>query len=320
MTIYVYATLEEVYILDGKNHILDTLSLNEKEAQEIAAGNVLEKEKEVFKKYDEKIIYCNLRKDQEVLTDYTLLNKIVVLLNPPTKHLQSISIAKSLVQASVRFDTLLIQAIRSIEEMDKTINLLAKRLREWYEWYNPEFSRSIGTHEKFAELIQVQSKEDLLAEIGCKHTMGADLEQEDIDAMYVLARQITDVAKTRETTNKYIDKIMKKHMPNFAALAGTQVGAKLLSIAGSFRKLVRMPSSTLQVLGAEKALFRHLKTGAKPPKHGVLFQHAYVSKSREKGRASRMLANSLALTIRSDYFGGEPTLGKKLLAKLEAKR
>ena len=215
------------------------------------------------------------------------------------------------------------QAIRSIDEIDKSINLLSKRLREWYEWHNPEFSRSIETHEKFAELILTGDRDQLLAQIGIlvEDSMGAQISQKDLDPILALATQIISLAALRESTTQYIHEQMKIHLPNFTAIAGAQVGAKLLGTVGNVMRLVKMTSSTIQVLGAEKALFRHLKTGARPPKHGLLFQHPLVSKAKmgDRGKIARTIANALSLAVRTDYFSPDNrTFGVDKINEIEA--
>ena len=97
---------------------------------------------------------------------------------------------------------------------------------------------------------------------------------------------------------------MKKLLPNFSKLAGTLIGAKILSISGSLDRLVKLPASTIQILGAEKALFQHLKTGSKPPKYGLLYQHPMVKKAKpdHKGKVARILAAKLSLALKVDYF------------------
>ncbi len=112
---------------------------------------------------------------------------------------------------------------------------------------------------------------------------------------------------------------MLEHAPYFTEIAGSQIGGKLLAMAGSFSRLTKMTSSTIQVLGAEKALFRHLKTGAKPPKYGILFQHKFVSNAKpsNRGRVARMFANTLSLAIKSDYFKSTDFDSTKFIQKIE---
>ena len=235
---------------------------------------------------------------------------------------KNIAITKEGLRNSVAEDTLIVQAINSIGELDKAANMLSKRLREWYELHNPEFSRSLGDNEKFAELVLRKDKNKLLEEIGVKKEdcIGADLGQRDIEAIRILAHQIDELFRTRKKIEAYIEESMKHFCPNLAAVAGTITGAKLLEEAGSLRKLSILPSSTIQILGAEKALFRHMKTGSRPPKYGIIYSHSFIQQQvkANHGKAARALADKISIAARVDYFKGE-YVGDRLNKELEGK-
>jgi len=122
----------------------------------------------------------------------------------------------------------------------------------------------------------------------------------------------------RENMEKYIDTAMEEVAPNMKALTGALLGARLISLAGGLTNLAKMPASTLQVLGAEKALFRSLKTGTRPPKHGIIFQHPLLHEAKkwQRGKIARALAGKLAIAARTDVFGGR-YIGEELKADLE---
>ncbi len=216
------------------------------------------------------------------------------------------------IKESVKFDNFIIQAINNIDELNRTSNTLVKRLREWYELENPEFSRKVSAHEKFVELV-VKGDEEKTDD-----SMGAVLTEEDKEPIIELAKEIEKMYLFKQKQEEYIEKIMKKNCPNITAVAGANIGARLMSLAGGMKRLIFFPASTVQLLGAEKALFRHMKTGAKPPKHGIIHEHPIVSKvgKREKGKASRALADKISLASRIDYFKGE-FIGDKLREELE---
>ncbi|MCK4670818.1 MAG: NOP58 family protein [Nanoarchaeota archaeon] len=228
------------------------------------------------------------------------------------------ALTKDAIKASVSEDQFIIQAINSIRETQKVCNILAKRLREWYELHCPEFSKSIGSHEKFAELIQKKDKTELLKEIKTKETMGSDMSKEDLAPIKKLAKELVAMYKFLEEQEIYLKRTMKNMCPNLLAITGPLVGAKLIESAGSLHKLVNFPASTIQLLGAEKALFRHLKTGARAPKYGLLFDHPFIStaKDRDRGKIARHLANKIALTVRIDFYGGK-FIGDKFRDDLE---
>lgn len=222
----------------------------------------------------------------------------------------NLELTKKKVKESVKFDTLLVQAINNIDELNKSANLLAKRLREWYELYNPEFSKEAADNKKFAELI-VQKK-DLK-----KNGMGADLSKDDLKPVTRLAEELHRLYKLKDEETEYVKDVMEKNCPNLSKVAGVLIGAKLIELAGSLEKLAKLPSSTVQLLGAEKALFRHIKTGAKSPKYGVIFAHPFLAKEKS-GKKARALADKISLAAKVDFFKGEYA-GDRLLQELEKK-
>lgn len=233
-------------------------------------------------------------------------------------------ISRESVKQSVQDDQLIIQAIKSIGELDKITNGLTKRLREWYAYYNPEGEKAITDNERFCRVILEKPKELLLKEVKMPKelSMGAELKQEDVEQIKALAVHIVSLYDLREQTEAYIDVLMKKVCPNVLYLAGTLIGAKLLAHAGSLKALSEFPASTVQLLGAEKALFRHLRTNAKPPKYGVLINHPIVASApkQKKGRAARVLADKISIASKVDYFKGEfvaDKLEKKIKTQLK---
>ncbi len=217
---------------------------------------------------------------------------------------------------------MLIQATKSVDELDKAINLLAKRLREWYELHNPETSRAVEGHEAFVETVLDKGKNELLKElkIDASSSIGADLEQEDLEPIRSLIHQIHDLYQLRNAQLEYISNLMDGLCPNVKAVCDAAVGAKLIEHAGSLKRLSEMPSSTVQVLGAEKALFRHMKTGAKPPRHGVIVNHVLIAGVPDKmhGKVARALADKISIAAKVDYFQGK-FIGDKLRKVLEDK-
>jgi len=216
-------------------------------------------------------------------------------------------ITRKAIKESVNEDNLITQTISNITELDRASNLLVKRLREWYGLYFPELSEKIQSHDTFVEVISAKSKTELAKEFSVKNLMGADLDKADVDEMLLLAKQVKALYEVRKQHEIYLEKLMKKYCPNILELAGTTVGAKLLELGKSLKHLAMLPASTIQLLGAEKALFRHLKTGSRSPKYGVVFQHRLIQLAQKKikGKAARMLADKLSLCARLDYFKGE---------------
>jgi nucleolar protein 56 len=218
----------------------------------------------------------------------------------------------------------IIQTVQLINELDKSLNILTGKLREWYSLHFPELNRIIDDHRLYVNLIEKLGnknnfKFEKLADVGVQAkknsilearntSMGADLQPEDEDYLVDLAKNLVSLYHYRDSLEQFIKNIAEEVIPNLSIVAGPVLAAKLVEKAGGLKKLAMMPSSTLQLLGAEKALFRSKKTKAKPPKHGLIFQHPYVnSKPRNlRGKAARTLAAKLSIAARADAFSGNP--------------
>ena len=232
---------------------------------------------------------------------------------------ENMLLVKKMIADSVSSDTFMIQSINSIEELDKVCNTLTKRIREWYGYYFPEMNYLIQDNEEFIRKVIEKSKESFMAEKDIKISMGPELSQKDIDAIIDFARQVSALYSQRERIMKYLEDVMKSYCPNILALTGAMIAAKLLEKAGSLRQLSRLPSSTIQLLGAEQALFRHLRNKRiRPPKHGFILSHPLVGQAKNKGQAARMLAAKISIASKIDYFKGE-FLGDKLLREVEVR-
>jgi len=148
--------------------------------------------------------------------------------------------------------------------------------------------------------------------------MGSDLKKLDVKEIFLLAHEVNSLFALRQKHEDYLEKKMKVFCPNIISIAGVPIGAKLLELAGSLKRLAILPSSTIQLLGAEKALFRHIRTGAKSPKHGVIIQHHLLAQTQKKnrGKMARALADKIAIAAKIDYFKGE-FQGNKLKKQLD---
>ncbi|KPV61690.1 MAG: putative NOP5 family protein [Candidatus Bathyarchaeota archaeon BA2] len=251
-------------------------------------------------------------------------------------HNVSMELAKVRVMRAVeKRDLLVVQAIQTIDDLDKTLNLFMSRVREWYGLHFPELDRLIDKHETYARLILnfgkrdnftvenlekeglPKAKTEQIAE-AAKASMGAELSEEDINQMQAMCRNTLGLYDARQSLEKYVDTMMNEVAPNTRALVGSLLGARLIALAGGLNNLAKLPASTLQVLGAEKALFRSLRTGARPPKHGIIFQHSLIHEAKrwQRGKVARALAGKLAIAARIDAFSGK-YVGDKLTAGLE---
>jgi nucleolar protein 56 len=223
--------------------------------------------------------------------------------------------------ASSEKDLLVKNAIDAIDEVDKSINILVMRLREWYSVHHPSLSRLVEDQDQYARILKETNgresmKRDLLvsAEVpeatielvmnAIPGDIGAELREIDLDIIKVLAISIDNMYNTRKKLEDYVGIVMEEIAPNITALVGSLVGARLISLAGSLEDLARKPSSTVQVFGAEKALFRSIKTGADPPKHGIIYRVSEINSAPywQRGKIARALAGKLSIAARIDAY------------------
>jgi nucleolar protein 56 len=238
-------------------------------------------------------------------------------------HNVAMETAKLRVKGAVeKRDLIVAQAIQTLDDLDRTINLLMSRAREWYGVHFPELDRLVEKHETYARLIvDLGSRDDFtvekleeedipasktegIAKIAEK-SMGADLDEADLKQIQSLCICILRLYDLRQSMETYMDRAMEEVAPNTKALVGSLLGARLIATSGGLMNLARRPASTIQVLGAEKALFRSLKTGTRPPKHGIIFQHTLLHEAKrwQRGKIARALAGKLAIAARTDAFG-----------------
>ncbi len=186
-------------------------------------------------------------------------------------------------------DVELLQMVRTLDEMDTVINLLTERLIDWYISITPAFSRKYrGSGAGAAKLVPM---------IGKNGT----------EPMKKVAREILSMANARTNLMKEVSRAAVLVIPNMSALVGGLVAARLVSRAGGLAAAAKMPGSSMQVIGAEGALFSHIRTGSPSPKHGIVFQHRRVHNApREvRGHVARALASKLVIAARLDYYRGE---------------
>lgn len=229
-------------------------------------------------------------------------------------------------------DLHVIQAINSLDETDKIINAMSSRLREWYGLHFPELDNIIDSINGYSQIVLAGRRDDLskiiyedagfpeskveMLTLVTDKSRGGDISDANLAIVQTLAKQILELFDLRKNLEEHVQTEMKKIAPNLSVILGPAVGARILAHAGSLKNLAVMPASTIQVLGAEKALFRSIKTGAAPPKHGLLFQHALVHAAPrwQRGKIARAVAGKAAIGARVDFHGGG--LNQMLLDKL----
>jgi len=229
-------------------------------------------------------------------------------------------------------DLHIVQNINTLDDTDKIINGMSSRLREWYGLHFPELDNIIDSINGYAQIVVAGKRESLTDDVFVnagfpdskvqmlslvkEKSRGGDITERNLQIVQNLAKNILELFDLRNELEKQVDDQMNEVAPNLSAVLGTTVGARILAKAGSLQKMATMPASTIQVLGAEKALFRALKTGSNPPKHGLLFQHAVVHAAPrwQRGKIARAIAAKAAIAARVDVHGGG--LNNTLLDKL----
>lgn len=240
----------------------------------------------------------------------------------------SLGLAHSMGRHKLKFsadkvDTMIIQAIALLDDLDKELNTYAMRCKEWYGWHFPELAKMITDSVAYARIIltmgvRSNASETDLSEIlpeeveeqvkaAAEVSMGTEITEDDLNNIKALAEQIVDFAAYREQLSNYLSSRMKAIAPNLTAMVGELVGARLIAHAGSLTSLAKAPASTVQILGAEKALFRALKTKHDTPKYGIIYHASLVGQAsgKNKGRIARTLAAKAAVSLRYDCFDEE---------------
>ncbi len=244
---------------------------------------------------------------------------------------KSIQAAEEVIrEASSRPDLHLVQAIQALDDLDKFLNNTMTRVSEWYSLHFPELAQMISDNVALGKLILetgrrgefskdrlegrglTEKKIDAVI-IAAERSKGGEISDRDLERVRSLAQISITLNSERERLNNYVESSMRSIAPNVANVAGATIGARLMAKTGGLDKLAVLPASTIQILGAEKALFRALRTGARPPKHGILFQHqeVHTAPKWQRGKIARTIANKVAIAARIDYYRGSEEAGLK---------
>lgn len=274
--------------------------------------------------------------------------KLIDDLGKETLNSAESSLGRSISRSKVKFnvnraDNMIIQSIWLLDKLDKDINTFAMRLREWYSFHFPELFKIVNDNLNFAKLAKLIGDRDLIEDPdtleepindilkdqektkaviqAMKTSMGTEIADIDIHNIDTFAGRVIHLTEYRQKLSDYLKSKMHNVAPNLSSLIGEPVGARLISRAGSLTNLAKYPASTLQILGAEKALFRALKSKGKTPKFGLIYNSSYIARAapKNKGKISRFLANKCSIAARIDCFTDEPNniFGGKLQEQVE---
>jgi nucleolar protein 58 len=251
------------------------------------------------------------------------LPSLISDLKPEDISTMSLGLSHSLSRHKLKFspdkvDTMIIQAIALLDDLDKELNTYAMRVKEWYGWHFPEMARIINDNLAYSRIILAVGMRSNVAntdlgeilpeeiegaiKAAAEVSMGTEITEEDLVNIQALAEQVVGFTEYRSTLANYLSARMQAIAPNLTALVGDLVGARLIAHAGSLMTLAKKPASTVQILGAEKALFRALKTKHDTPKYGLIFHASLIGQAtgKNKGKIARMLATKATLGLRVD--------------------
>ncbi|KZL83209.1 nosic domain-containing protein [Colletotrichum incanum] len=254
------------------------------------------------------------------------LSSLIPGLTTETVDRMALGLSHSISRHKLKFsadkvDAMVVQAIKLVDDLDKELNVYAMRTKEWYGWHFPELAKILNDNLVYARLVvAVGMRQDFneadLSDIlpeeletpvktAAEISMGTEITPEDLENIQLLAQQVITYSEYRASLSNYLETRMRALAPNLTALVGYLVGARLIAHAGSLISLAKAPSSTIQIFGAEKALFRALKTKHDTPKYGIIYHSSLVGQAtgKNKGKIARSLAAKTALGLRVDALG-----------------
>ncbi len=201
----------------------------------------------------------------------------------------------------------LIKAVKTLEVVEGSINEKEERFRDWYSLHFPELVDEIRDIGQLAKILDDSVQRDDLEAFSemAESSNGSEMGEKEKEIIETVLEDLNSNLELRDELEAYIKSSVKEEMPNLSILLDPIIAAQILGQAGGLDELAKMPASTVQMLGAEKALFRYLRGNGKPPKHGILFEHEFVRPlpSNPRGKMARFLANKTVMAARLDNYG-----------------
>lgn len=317
-----------VFLIDEKSGRIIDRRLMPKDAQQVAEklatmqrGGLIDEERELAAEAEKP--YVSERRQSELgkpmMFDSSFIKASDYGYDETFMHEAMLGLGRLRSSEPVPRDRSLVQAIRSLDDQIATINLYNERLHEWYGMHFPELA-DYAHDKRYAELVaRYGDRNSVMQELGIDiESIGSDMDDEDIRAMSDLADTLDRLYEDCDRTEAYIQGIVEQTCPNMCAMLGGPLAARMVSLAGGLERLASLPSSTVQLLGAEKAMFRSIRSGKKGPKHGVIYQHPAVHRAPywQRGKIARALAGKVLIAAKIDQYHGE-FAGDRLNAELE---
>lgn len=301
-----------------KKELQDTLAV-----QDTKLGGLIKKKLDIPCIHDDQV-------DEVLRAIREQLCELIEGLTEKNLHQMSLGLAHGLSRHTLKFsadkiDVMIIQAIGLLDDLDKELNTYAMRVKEWYGWHFPELVKQVPDNLQYARLILLMGcrenavtadlptilEEEQVGKVrdAAIHSMGVGLTEDDLANVKSLCEEVLATSEYRGQLFEYLKNRMNAIAPNLTTMVGELVGARLISHAGSLLNLAKAPASTVQILGAEKALFVALKTKAKTPKYGLLYHATLVGQASaaHKGKIARITACQAALATRVDALAENVT-------------
>lgn len=272
-----------------------------KRMQAVGKGEVLDEEKQItqgisnFSILDKRLAGLGGELIEEEIPD---LNSEDFGFSSDILHEAMLGLAREEIKGEVSHDESIIQAVSALDDLIQSANLISERLHEWYGMHFPERRRMLKEEDFISLVIKDDEKNP---------------KKEDMAPVVNLAKTLNDIYERKSQLEEYVKDKMDESARNLTYLVGPIIGARLIAKAGSLNRLAKLPSGTVQVLGAEKALFRHLKEGSNPPKHGFIFQHPLIHKAPywQRGKIARAFAAKIAIAAKMDEHS-DKNIGEEL--------
>ncbi len=237
-------------------------------------------------------------------------------------HNTLLELGKVSTREAIAKDYFIIQAIKGMDDLTQIANLLSERLHEWYGLHFPELEKMVKEKEYINLISELgdrdtiinNSQNEKLHTLDTSESLGTSFNPEDKSAVMGFANELQNVNHAKQELEDYIKSSMEELAPNITSITGPIIGARLIALTGGLTRLAQVSSSTIQLLGAEKALFRHLRDGELPPKHGIIFQHPSIHGAPywQRGKIARALAGKIAIAAKLDH-NSEKVMGEELM-------
>jgi nucleolar protein 56 len=313
---------DDTKVMDKRLMPKDAKQIAEKLAL-MQRGNLLPEETELAK--DQKKLRVSERRQSELgkpmLFDSSFIKAETYGYSGELMHDAMLILGKLRTSEPIPRDKNLVQAIRHLDDIIESCNLMNERLHEWYGMHFPELA-DIAKDKRYCELVmKYGDRKNITKELNSDiESIGSEMNDADMEKIKELAGALCSLYELKERTESYISQLVSEIAPNMCTLLGGPLSARLISSAGGLERLASLPSSTLQLLGAEKAMFRHLRNGKRPPKHGMIFQHPEIHRAPywQRGNISRALAGKSLIAAKVDNYKGE-FIGNSLLNEFTEK-